>query len=170
MPYFVYVTWSQPYIGSYLSLYFSVRSRALASLVCAVAQVLATAIMGSFLDWKRLTLNQRARYGFLAMMALAGGTWAWAVIIQHKYQLHKPKLDWVDDRFGAGWALYVFEQVVFALSYNYGYWLIGFLAKEQVEIVRYSSVARAFEAAGQCVGSGINSTSTKVSTERCHTI
>ena len=45
IPYFLYVTWSLPYIGSYMSLYFSVRSRALASLVTAIAQVVSTMIM-----------------------------------------------------------------------------------------------------------------------------
>jgi len=141
-----------------MSLYFSVRSRALASLVTALAQVLATAIMGTFLDWKRLSLNARARYAFLGMMTLSGGIWIWALIIQSKYQKNKPALDWTDSAFGEGWALYVFQQVEFALTYNYGYWLLGFLAKEPAEVVRWSSVARGVEAAGQCVASGISST------------
>lgn len=143
-----------------MSLYFSVRSRALASLITAIAQVLATGLMGTFLDYKHLTLNQRARFGFLGMMALSGGIWIWALIIQHKYQAHKPALDWDDGAFGEGWALYVFQQVEFALTYNYGYWLMSFLAREPKEIVRYSSVARGVEAAGQCVASGISSTKT----------
>lgn len=146
-----------------MSLYFSVRSRALASLVTALAQVLATAIMGTFLDFKRLTINQRAKGGFWAIMILSGGVWTWAVIIQHKYEQNRPALDWVDASFGEGWALYVFQQVEFALTYNYGYWLMGFLAKRPVEVVRYASVARGIEAAGQCVASGISSTQTPVS-------
>ena len=150
-----------------MSLYFSVRSRALASLVTALAQVLATAIMGSFLDYKGLSVAKRARYGFAFMMTLSGGIWIWALIIQHKYQQHKPALDWVDSAFGEGWALYVFQQVEFALTYNYGYWLIGFLAKRPAEVVRYSSVARAIEAGGQCVASGISSTKAKVSVLTC---
>ncbi|EHY58949.1 hypothetical protein HRR83_001788 [Exophiala dermatitidis] len=162
VPYFCYVTWSLPYIGSYMSLYFSVRARALASLVTALAQVLATAMMGTFLDIKRLTINQRAKGGFLAIMILSGGVWTWAVVIQHKYQQHKPALDWVDAQFGEGWALYVFQQVEFALTYNYGYWLLGFLAKKPVEIVRYASIARGVEAAGQCIASGISSTHTRL--------
>ncbi|KAF2034204.1 hypothetical protein EK21DRAFT_85645 [Setomelanomma holmii] len=80
--------------------------------------------------------------------------------IQHKYQLHKPALDWDDSAFGEGWALYTFQQVDFALTYNYGYWMLGFLAKKPAEVVRYTSVARGFEAAGQCVASGISSTKT----------
>lgn len=142
-----------------MTLHFSVRSRALASLVTALAQILATGIMGSFLDWKRLSLNQRARYAFLAMMVLSGGIWTWAIVIQYKYQRTSPDLDWTDSAFGEGWALYVFQQVEFALTYNYGYWLIAFLAKKPVETVRYSSVCRGVEAAGQCIASGIASTS-----------
>ncbi|KAH7110900.1 major facilitator superfamily domain-containing protein [Dendryphion nanum] len=160
IPYFLYVTWSLPYIGSYMSLYFSVRSRALASLVTALAQVIATMIMGSFLDWKRLSLNQRARFGFLGMMVLSGGIWTWALVIQHKYDKNKPALDWSDSAFGEGWGLYVFQQVEFALTYNFGYWMMGFLAKKPAEVVRYTSVARGVEAAGQCIASGINSTRT----------
>jgi hypothetical protein len=124
-----------------MTLHFSTRSRALASLITALAQILATALMGTFLDYKRLTITQRARIGFLTIMILSGGIWTWAIIIQHKYQLTNPALDWADS------------------AYNYGYWLIGFLAKRPAEIVRYSSVARGVEAAGQCVASGIASTS-----------
>ena len=153
------MTWSLPYIGSYMTLHFSTRSRALASLVTALAQILATAMMGTFLDWERLTVNQRARFGFLGMMALSGGIWIWAIVIQYKYQRTNSALDWADSAFGEGWSLYVFQQVEFALTYNYGYWLIGFLAKSPAEVVRYSSVARGVEAAGQCVASGIASTS-----------
>jgi hypothetical protein len=142
-----------------MTLHFSTRSRALASLITALAQILATALMGTFLDYKRLTITQRARIGFLTIMILSGGIWTWAIIIQHKYQLTNPALDWADSAFGEGWSLYVFQQVEFALTYNYGYWLIGFLAKRPAEIVRYSSVARGVEAAGQCVASGIASTS-----------
>lgn len=143
-----------------MTTYFSVRSRALASLITALAQVLATLFMGTFLDLKRFTLNQRARYGFFGMITLSGGVWVWAMIIQHKYHHAPPALDWGDDGFGEGWALYVFQQVEFALTYNFGYWLIGWLAKRPVEVVRYAAVARGVEAGGQCIASGISSTQT----------
>ncbi|KAK9414889.1 putative Major facilitator superfamily (MFS) profile domain-containing protein [Seiridium unicorne] len=145
---------------SYLSLYFSVRSRALASIVSALAQVVATLIFGAFLDWTKFDLNKRARYGYIFMMALTGGCWIWGTIVQNKYTHHKPALDWDDAGFGRGWALYIFWQINFSLAYNYGFWMISFLAREPKETVRYMSVARAAEAAGQCIASGTNSTST----------
>ncbi|KAI1645955.1 MFS general substrate transporter [Daldinia loculata] len=159
IPYFVYVTWELPYISAYLSLYFSVRSRALASLVSAISQVATTLAFGAFLDWTGVSLNKRARYGYIVMMILIGGCWIWGVIIQNEYTHHKPALDWDDGGFGRGWALYIFWQINFSLTYNFGFWLIGFLAREPKEIVRYMSIARAAESAGQCISSGISSTS-----------
>ncbi|OTB13097.1 hypothetical protein K445DRAFT_76601 [Daldinia sp. EC12] len=158
MPYFIYVTWELPYISAYLSLYFSVRSRALASLVSAIAQVVTTLIFGAFLDWTTVSLNKRARYGYIAMMTLIGGCWIWGAIVQNEYTLHKPALDWDDSEFGRGWALYIFWQINFSLTYNFGFWLLSFLARDPKEIVRYMSVARAAESAGQCISSGISST------------
>ncbi|KAM0706964.1 hypothetical protein Q7P35_006295 [Cladosporium inversicolor] len=144
-----------------MTLHFSTRSRALASLVTALAQILATGLMGTVLDYKPLTINQRARNRFLFIMSLSGGIWTWAIIIQHKYQRTNPALDWVDSAFGEGWSLCVSQQVEVALTYNYGYWLVGVLAKRPAEILRCSSVARGVEAAGQCVASKIASTAVR---------
>ncbi|KAH8657863.1 major facilitator superfamily domain-containing protein [Xylariales sp. PMI_506] len=159
LPYFFYVTWELPSISSYLSLYFSVRSRALASLISAVAQVVATLIFGAFLDWTQIDLNRRAKYGYIFMMTLIGGCWIWGTIVQKGYSESRPALDWDDSGFGRGWALYIFLQINFSLTYNFGFWLISFLAKEPKETARYMSIARAAEAAGQCISSGISSTS-----------
>lgn len=166
------MTWELPYNSSYLALYFTVRSRALASLVSALAQVLTTLAFGAFLDWAALSLNRRARYAYLAMMALAGGCWVWGVIVQAGYDRQqerndggtRPALDWADGpaAFGRGWALYILWSVNFSLAYNYGFWLLGLLARDPKEVVRYMSVARAAEAAGQCIASGISSTSAPV--------
>lgn len=151
-----------PYNSSYLSLYFSVRSRALASLVSALAQVLTTLLFGAFLDWTSLSSNRRARYGYIFMMSLIGGCWVWGTVVQVGYSQNKPSLDWDDQVFGRGWALYIFWSINFSLAYNYGFWLIGLMARDPKEVVRYMSVARAVEAAGQCIASGISSTSAPV--------
>jgi hypothetical protein len=111
LPFFFYVTFLLSYAGSYLTLYFSVRARALASLISALGQITANFFFGTFLDWQRLTLNQRARYSYIFMMALFGGTWIWGTVIQHEYGLNPPHLDWADNRFGRGWAFYILMQV-----------------------------------------------------------
>lgn len=158
VPFFFYATFLLSYAGSYLSLYFSVRARALASLIAALGQITANLFFGSFLDWNRFTLNQRARYSYIFIMVLFGGTWIWGAVVQHGYEIHAPKLDWADPGFGRGWAFYVMMQVNFALAYNYGYWLAGYMARDPAEIVRLTSTVRAVEAAGGAVASGISST------------
>ncbi|KAI8262575.1 hypothetical protein K4K56_005857 [Colletotrichum sp. SAR 10_98] len=158
-PFFIYVNWLLPYSSSYLSLYFTIRARALASLVSALAQIAGTAALGSFLDWKRLSLTTRARVSYAFLMALIGGCWIWGTVVQADYAKHKPSLDWDDAEFGRGWALYIMWQVNFALTYNFGYWLVGWMSRHPSDIVRYTSAARALESAGQCISSGISSTS-----------
>jgi hypothetical protein len=116
LPFFFYVTFLLSYAGSYLTLYFSVRARALASLISALGQITANFFFGTFLDWQRLTLNQRARYSYIFMMALFGGTWIWGTVIQHEYGLTPPKLDWADSGFGRGWAFYILMQVNLCVS------------------------------------------------------
>ncbi|KAF4910592.1 UNC93-like protein [Colletotrichum fructicola] len=157
-PFFFYATFLLSYAGSYLSLYFSVRSRALASLVSALAQITANFFFGHFLDWTRFTINQRARFAYFGMMALFGATWIWATVIQREYGQRAPALDWADHGFGRGWALYILLQVNFALAYNYGYWLAGYMARGPAEVIRFTSTVRAVEAAGGAVASGISST------------
>ncbi|KAF8912287.1 hypothetical protein CPB85DRAFT_1302318 [Mucidula mucida] len=49
-------------------------------------------------------------------------------------------------------------QVNFALVYNYCYWMVSYLAEAPEEVVRYTSIVRAVEAAGGAVASGISST------------
>ena len=45
------------------------------------------------------------------MMTLFGAVWIWAAVVQSGYEKSTPALDWVDQGFGRGWALYVFLQV-----------------------------------------------------------
>ncbi|KAH6871420.1 major facilitator superfamily domain-containing protein [Thelonectria olida] len=163
-PYFIYVNWCLPYIGSYLSLYFSVRARALASLISALAQIVASLALGSFLDWAGVSIRGRAVGSFVFIMTLIGGCWIWGTIIQREYTASPPALDWADEGFGRGWALYILWQVNWVLTYNHAYWLIPSLAREPADIPRLTSYIRALESAGQCISSGISSTSTPLIT------
>lgn len=146
------------------------RSRALASLVSALAQVFTTLVFGASPDWTRLSLNLRAKYGYIFMMSLIGGCWAWGTVVQVGYSQHKPSLDWDDSGFGRGWTLYIFWSINFSLAYNYGFWLIVLMARDPKEVRRYMSVARAVEAAGQCIASGISSTSAPVGELFCGSV
>ncbi|KAI7784385.1 hypothetical protein LA080_010168 [Diaporthe eres] len=77
-------------------------------LLSALAQVFTTLVFGAFLDWTSLSSNRRARYGYIFMMPLIGGCWAWGSVVQVGYSQNKPSLDWDDHEFGRGWAPYIF--------------------------------------------------------------
>ncbi len=57
-------TWSEALIGTYAVNYFTVRSRALGSLLAAVTSSLSNYILGFFLDWKKPSVNSRAKWSF----------------------------------------------------------------------------------------------------------
>ncbi|GAA5834699.1 hypothetical protein JCM11251_003636 [Rhodosporidiobolus azoricus] len=162
IPVSFYAIFSLSWVGSFLTQYYSVRARALASLVAALVQILGNLVFGAFLDWQRLSLNARVRWGFIGMMTLHVGTWIWATIIQQEYETAavKPAFDWSDAGFGRGWVLYLFVQLCFSTIYNYMFWVIGGLAKHSNEVVRFTSIIRSWESAGGAVASGIASTKT----------
>ncbi|KAH3670364.1 hypothetical protein OGAPHI_000879 [Ogataea philodendri] len=158
LPLFFYATYELSYIGSYLTLYFTVRARALASLVSALVQILGNLLFGVFLDWKRFSVNQRAKIAYIFMMSIIGGCWIWGTVVQYDYWKDPPALDWNDSGFGRGWALYIFWQLNFSMVYNYCYWMIGYMTTDDTEHVRYTSIVRGVEAAGGAVAAGIAST------------
>lgn len=153
IPLAFYAIFQLSWVGSFLTQYYSVRARALASLVAALVQILGNLLFGYFLDYQSLSLNKRAKYGFAGMMALHGGTWIWATIVQHDYETRavKPAFDWSDPGFARGWVLYLFVQLCFSTIYNYAFWFIGGLARNSNEVVRFTSIIRSWESAGGAV-------------------
>ena len=63
------------YIGTLQTQYFNVRTRALTAFVTPFGDILGGICIGYFLDWKRLTQNQRAKYAFVFLVALNLGLW-----------------------------------------------------------------------------------------------
>jgi hypothetical protein len=120
-------------------------------LISALVQILGNLVTGTFLDWGRFSVNQRARYAFIAIMSLTTGTWVYATIIQIDYSANNPKLDWVDQGWARGWFLYILVQLNFALIYNYMFWIIGGLTLNANDTVRWSALIRGIEAAGGAV-------------------
>ncbi|SJX65446.1 uncharacterized protein SRS1_15716 [Sporisorium reilianum f. sp. reilianum] len=154
-------TWSEALIGTYAVDYFTVRSRALGSLLSAVCASLANYMLGFWLDWKRPSVNTRARWSFGVIYTLQAAWWAWAIYIMHEYHTTTPKptLDWSSPGYGRGFAIYIFLQIGFNVMYELNYWLIGHISDDPADIIRLASIVRATESAGQCVSYGVNSTS-----------
>lgn len=96
------------YASTYLTLYFSVRARALASFLSGITGTLATTLLGFFLDSQRFTIRTRLRYGAVVVLTLFSSLWIWALIVQSGFQKRNPgKLDWESAGFGRAFGLYI---------------------------------------------------------------
>lgn len=90
-------TFSEALTSTYAVTYFTVRSRALGSFLSAVVAALANYALGYFIDYKKLTLNKRAKVVFIGVYLVLQSTWwALAIWLMHKYHVADPKpvFDW----------------------------------------------------------------------------
>jgi hypothetical protein len=163
-PLFWYFGWSQAYPGTYLATYFSVRSRALASLLSAIVGILSAWLIGILLDLPILSKHRykRAKTTYAIIAILNSALWIWGLVLQNKYQKTKPVLDWDGhgEGFAVGFAFYMLDRICLAMVENFIYWCISNLADEQGVLIRYSSLLRGVETAGVAVGFGVQAVPT----------
>jgi hypothetical protein len=106
---------------TYLSLWFSVRARALGSFLGGIVALILGNVLGAYLDTKRISLKTRTRSSFAIILALQGAWWVWGTIIVTEFKRTQPSYDWVDAGFGCGFALYLFWVAGFQLNYMFLY-------------------------------------------------
>jgi hypothetical protein len=153
---------SEAFFSTYNATYFTVRSRALASLVASICVIIANFTLGFFLDWRKPSLKFRAGISFLVIYAFEASLYIYAMIVNKEYESREipPIFDWTDDGFGRGVCVYILMLVGFNLMYDHLYWLIGTVNRDGGDIVRLSAVVRGVESAGQAMSYGINSIDT----------
>ncbi|KAF9263330.1 DUF895 domain membrane protein [Marasmius fiardii PR-910] len=157
VPLIAQAVYSEAVMFTYQSLWFSVRARALGSLLSGIVAVTSGNILGAFLDQTKIEIRKRARWGFFAILTLQGAWWIWATILVTEYRRTQPTYDWVDPSFGRGFALFLFLVMGFQLNYMYLYFVVGELAKSEAEVIRIAGLLRGTESAVQAVSYGLNS-------------
>ncbi|GAA5831363.1 hypothetical protein JCM5353_007141 [Sporobolomyces roseus] len=157
-PISIYAQWSSAYTGSFLTLYFSVRSRALGSFLVAIGAIVANAILGAFLDTTILSKKLKARTSYIAIMSMLGGVWIWFTVLQLRYDSKSlmAKLDWKDGGWAAGFILFVFFNCLYYLLQNLLYWNISQTARQPTELIQLSSLLRGLESAGSACAFGVS--------------
>ncbi|KAM5349018.1 hypothetical protein ACJ41O_008841 [Fusarium nematophilum] len=153
---------SEAFFSTFNATYFTVRARALASLVASTCVIVSNFTLGFWLDWRKPTLNTRAVGAFAVIYAFEMALYIYAMIITKEYEGMdtKPVLDWTDSGFGRGVCVYILMLVGFNLMYDYLYWLVGTVNKNGADLIRLSAVIRGVESAGQAISYGINSINT----------
>lgn len=77
MPIFITGMWGTTYQSNYLTTYFSVRARALASFLTAIVSLAADVLTGYVLDQKQLSQAQQARFFWTVFAITVTGLWMW---------------------------------------------------------------------------------------------
>ncbi|KAJ4170912.1 hypothetical protein NW754_007055 [Fusarium falciforme] len=117
---------SEAFFSTYNTTYFTVRSRALSSLVASGCVIICNFALGFWLDWRKPTLNTRTVSAFIVISAFEAALYIYAMIMTKRFEgiKTKPVFDWTDDGFGQGACVYILMLVGFNLMYDYLYWLV----------------------------------------------
>ncbi|ODN94672.1 membrane protein [Cryptococcus wingfieldii CBS 7118] len=146
--------------GTYLSLHFSVRSRALSSLITPSATILMVTTYGKFvLDNKRWSQRSRGWIAFLMWAIPQMACIIWTGIEYGKFGGQELTLDYATN--GRRWAeAYLPYFIIFTTGYWTQlslYWILGTFTTNVKASSRTGGLFRAFETAGQAVSYAINS-------------
>ncbi|OCF58229.1 membrane protein [Kwoniella mangroviensis CBS 10435] len=156
----LWAVWSFFYSGTwstYLGTYFSVRSRALSSLISPFFCIIGCFGLGFILDMKKVSQRRRAQLGLFTVLILNMGVYIWTIVMQVKFNKHHPgKIDWVDKLYPSAFLPYFFVQTTGPLSQSYMYWLLSSFATDAQANVRNGAAFRCLEAVGQAISYGMN--------------
>jgi hypothetical protein len=106
LPLMLYGQWFMGYQSQFNYAYFSIRSRALNSVLFQVIGIFSALAMGRLLDWDRFPRITRAKIGFVVILITAGTSWILAQIVQVHYSKVQPTLDWEHPSYGLGALVY----------------------------------------------------------------
>ncbi|PWY94563.1 MFS general substrate transporter [Aspergillus sclerotioniger CBS 115572] len=147
----LWAIWSFFYGGSwstYLALYFSVRARALSSLISPFFCIIGCFCLGFILDTRYISQRRRAQIGLVIVVLLNIGVYIWSIVKQVQFNRHNPgRIDWDDHQYPSSFLPYFF---------SYMYWLIASFGRSAQENVRNGAAFRCIEAVGQAIAYGMN--------------
>jgi hypothetical protein len=147
-------------MGTYLSLHFSVRSRALSTLIVPIITIVMVLAYGKMLDTKRWSQAGRAWTAFAMWLVPQICCFIWIGIEYAKFgKSTGTGLDY--GLHGKRWAeAYLPYLIIFTTGYWTQlslYWILGTFSTDVKSSARTGGLFRAFETAGQAVSYAINS-------------
>ncbi|EQB48088.1 cytochrome c oxidase subunit 1 [Colletotrichum gloeosporioides Cg-14] len=148
--------YSESIFFTYIALWFSVRARALGSLLSGIVAVISGNLLGLWLDQNQIALKKRARWAFAVIMLTQGAWWLWLTVNVTEYRRTQPIFDWSDPGFGRGFGVFIFLVSGFQLNYNFAFFIIGQISDSPQETIRLSALLRGTESAWQALSYGLN--------------
>ncbi|KAL5363847.1 MFS general substrate transporter [Aspergillus floccosus] len=144
------------YSGNFQTYYFGVRARALMGFVTNFANLLSSAVISRFLDYKKISTKNRITYSFFYVIAVHIVAWVYAWVVQEKYTANPPSYDWTDSGFVEGFFVVLLWQFSQQALQNWCYYLISTMTDNISELSRLSGILRGQESFSQAVSFGLN--------------
>ncbi|KAK6217504.1 hypothetical protein QIS74_07618 [Colletotrichum tabaci] len=147
-------------MGTYLTLHFSVRARALSTMVTPMCTVPMVMVYGKLLDMQRLSQKTRAWVALCSWVLPQAASFVWLGVEYHKFGTGSSTgLDPVVN--SRRWAeAYLPFLIIFTTGYWTQlslYWILGTFANDVKSTARSTGLFRAFTTCGMAVSYGINS-------------
>ncbi|KFZ17658.1 hypothetical protein V502_04471 [Pseudogymnoascus sp. VKM F-4520 (FW-2644)] len=149
IPVFIAGQWGVTYQGNYLTGYFTVRARALASLLTAIVGFAGNILTGIILD-----LNlAKPKWVYVVIAFFITASWAWIAAVQAEFssKSEAPNLDIGSGKiFNSAFAVYLLFKFFYEMLQTYLYWLMGETGAEQKagDISRTTGILRSWESIG----------------------
>ncbi|WWD21418.1 hypothetical protein CI109_105903 [Kwoniella shandongensis] len=146
--------------STYLATHFSVRARALSSLISTVGAVGLALLYGRYLDSRRFSRHARVWWGMGIVLVPQVAAFIWIGIEWHKYP-NKVALDYKLEP--GPWARAYFPYLIMFIAgfcfQIYLYWILAAFSNDLKAASRVGGTFRAFETAGQATAFGLVSKS-----------
>ncbi|KAJ6137947.1 Major facilitator superfamily domain general substrate transporter [Penicillium samsonianum] len=163
IPVFLAGQFGATYQGNYLTTYFTVRSRALASFLTAVVGATANVLTGIFLDLKFLSRETRSKVVYIFVLVFVTGSWTWNAIVETKLSrmAEPPAFDLGDGPFfNSAFTVYIFFRFFYEVLQTYIYWLMAEIkgAQGDGDIARTTGILRSWESIGSTIAYAVGAT------------
>jgi MFS family permease len=141
------------FMSTWLTTYFTVRSRAFSSFFTNFAGIFSSFIIATLLDNQKIHIKTRGKIAFFTIVTILVGTWIWATILQKQFYdaTEAPVFDWFQGGFGKSYALVFFWQFGGQAFQQFLYWLVGQYATDLSNLSHHTGILRGVEALGQTV-------------------
>ncbi|KAK2052703.1 hypothetical protein LY76DRAFT_555267, partial [Colletotrichum caudatum] len=163
VPVFLAGQFGTTYQGNYLTTYFTVRSRALASFLTAVVGASANVATGAVLDMKRFGRPAKSKAVYLAVLVCVTAAWTWVAVVETRLSgmADPPSLDLGDGAaFGSAFAVYMVFKFFYEALQTYVYWLMAEVrgAQGDGDVARTTGILRSWESVGSTAAYAVGAT------------
>ncbi|KAJ5954605.1 Major facilitator superfamily domain general substrate transporter [Penicillium viridicatum] len=163
IPVFLAGQFGATYQGNYLTTYFTVRSRALASFLTAVVGAAANISTGLFLDLKSLSRGTRSKIVYIFVLVFVTASWIWNAVVETKLSrmAEPPAFDLGDGPFfNSAFTVYIFFRFFYEVLQTYIYWLMAEIkgAQGDGDIARTTGILRSWESIGSTIAYAVGAT------------